>query len=303
MEATRISGTDTRQRFIKASGLGNDFVVVPCFQRLPEDAGGLAREVCDRRRGIGADGLILVTRPARPEAHLRMIIHNPDGSRAELCGNGLRCVAMLGWRRGWCRRRLMRIETDAGVHEARLTLCSGRIRDIRVEMGRISFEPARVGIRDDDTPWLDHPLDVGGQRLAVCGASIGNPHAVMFVESIEAIEFERLGPAIERHPVFTRGVNVHFAQVVRPDLVRVWTWERGCGPTAACASGACVIVAAGVRTQRVAPQAAVQFAGGVVQVCYDPASGRVWQSGPARIDFEGTLPAPRRCSHAGRMDV
>lgn len=290
MDATATTGSGTRQRFIKASGLGNDFVVVPCFDRLPGDPHALARSVCDRRRGIGADGLILVTGPQRPEAHLRMIIHNPDGSRAELCGNGLRCVAMLAWRRGWCRRRQMRIETDADVHEACLTLCSGQVRLVRVAMGRVGFAPASVGI-DGREPWLDHPLDVAGVRLAVCCASIGNPHAVVFVESLDAVAFERLGPAIERHPAFARGVNVHFAQVVRPDVVRVRTWERGCGPTDACASGACVIVATGVRTQRVAPRAAVQFPGGVVRVRYEPQSQHVWQSGPARIDFEGTLPA------------
>jgi len=288
MDATATTGTG--QRFIKASALGNDFVVVPCFDRLPDDPHDLARRVCDRSAGIGADGLILVTRPGRVQAHLRMIIHNPDGSRAELCGNGLRCVAMLAWRRGWCRRRQMRIETDADVHEARLTLCSGQVRSICVAMGRVRFDPVGVGIRHDDQPWLDRPLEVAGRPLALCCASVGNPHAVVFAGSLDAVEFERLGPAIERHAVFARGVNVHFAQVIRPDLVRVRTWERGCGPTDACASGACAIVALGVRTRRLAPRAGVQFPGGVVRVDYEPGTQSVRQSGPARIDFEGTLP-------------
>lgn len=285
-----LPATCQTRRFIKASGLGNDFVVLPCFETTPHDPPALARRLCDRRHGIGADGLILATRPTRPEAHLRMIIYNPDGSRPGLCGNGLRCFAMLAWRRGWCRRHTMSIETDAAVHTAELTLCSGRVRTIRVAMGRAVWDPRAVGIRSASQPWIEHPLQVAGHMLRVTCVSLGNPHAVVFTDDPDTLDVHTLGPAIERHPAFTAGTNVHFVRILSPHAAYVRTWERACGPTAACASGACAIVAAAVRTARLMPRAAVRSRGGVVHVSYDPATGRLWQSGPARIDFEGTLP-------------
>ncbi len=285
-------------RFFKVSGLDNDFVVLPCFDAAPHDPPELARRLCDRRHGIGADGLILATRPTRPEAHLRMIIYNPDGSRPGLCGNGLRCLAMLAWRRGWCRRRTLAIETDTTVHTAELTLCSGRVRTVRVAMGRVVWDPHAVGIRTASGPWIDHPLHVADHPLRVTCASLGNPHAIIFTDDPDTLDLHTLGPAIEHHPVFTAGTNVHFVRILGPHLAYVRTWERACGPTAACASGACAIVAAAVRTGRLAPRAAVRSRGGVVYVGYEPATESVWQSGPARIDFEGTLPADGSASPA-----
>lgn len=274
----------TKLAFIKMQGLGNDFILAE-GRDLPTglDQAALAIKLCDRHFGIGADGLILRWPSERGDA--RMQILNADGSEPEMCGNGLRClVRYLQLTEG---RQAERIETGAGVLE--ITGVPGQ-SDIRINMGRPVLTPADIPAKGFGTgPVIGQPLQLEGERFEITLVSMGNPHCVIPVADLAALDFDRWGPRLESHTAFPARINVEFVQVLSPQEVKVKVWERGAGATLACGTGACAVVVAGVLGGWLAPRAEVRLPGGSLQIEWPEPDGPVWMAGPAKPVFAGEI--------------
>ena len=249
-------------------GAGNDYVYVDLFAERVDDAPALARAVSDRRRGIGADGLILLCPSER--ADVAMVMYNADGSRAEMCGNGIRCLARLAMDAGRAAGNPIRVETDSGIRTVELTDGGAR-----VEMGVPDVQ--RIG----------HEMEVSGARLSVTCISMGNPHAVVFVGDVEATDVAGLGRALETDPLFPEGTNVEFVEVVDSGRVRQRTWERGSGETLACGTGACAACVAGVVTGRTDGRVRNELRGGELLLEWEGEGSSVHMTGPVAKVFEG----------------
>jgi diaminopimelate epimerase len=230
-------------RFTKMHGAGNDYVYVDLFDERVDDPSAVAIALSDRHKGIGADGLILLA-PSNV-ADVRMVMYNSDGSRSGMCGNGLRCLARLARDRGRARGDVVRVETDAGVRTVELTAGGAR-----ADMGAPALDPAKVPVRLAGPRVVDEPLLVDGRTLRVTCCSMGNPHAVVYVDDVRGFDVARFGRALERHEVFPERANASFVEVVDRGRVRQRTWERGAGETMACGTGACAVCVAGVLTGR-----------------------------------------------------
>ncbi len=273
-------------RFTKMHGAGNDYVYVDCFEQRVIDPASLARRVSPRRTGVGADGLILI-RPSEV-ADCRMEMYNADGSRAEMCGNGIRCVAKYLYEHGRVRKNPLRVETDAGVKELFLEIREGRVERVCVDMGIPVLEAARIPVAAEGQV-IDAPLEVGGEEYRITCVSMGNPHCVVFVDSAPDVDLARLGPAFEHHPFFPRRVNAEFAQVLHPAEVAARVWERGSGETMACGTGACAVAVAGVLTGRTGRRVLVHLPGGDLEVEWRAGDGHVLLKGGAEEVFRGEI--------------
>jgi diaminopimelate epimerase len=270
--------------FTKMHGAGNDFVVLDGLSAELPALDRLARLLADRHFGIGADQ-ILVVRPSR-SADFRMDIWNADGSRAEMCANGIRAFYEYLRQRGLTGADEIAVETLGGVVRPRRA-GEGRVR---VEMGRPVLEPAKIPTTlAGEAPLLDAPLDVDGELVRVSCVSMGNPHAVLFVPDVDAAPVERLGPRIEHHPAFPNRVNVEFVEVVARDRVRQRTWERGSGETLACGSGACAVAVACVLGGRTGRRLCVALRGGELELEWPSDDAPVLMTGPAVRVFTGRI--------------
>jgi diaminopimelate epimerase len=303
--------------FVKMHGCGNDFVLLrdlelQAAEALGLDAPELARRACDRHFGVGADGLLVYgPRPARDGVpHLRMRYWNADGSHAEMCGNGARCVVRLAFERHETGSPLV-LETDAGTHRAEVQLEAGRVDRVHLDMGPATWEPSavpvvadaglgretgtasgtRTALAADTAAFVERPVRVGDVELHVTALSMGNPHAVVFVAdraALDRLPLESWGRALSEHPHFPRGANASFVAEKDGEL-HVRVWERGVGVTLACGTASCAALAAALRLGRVsALRARVHLPGGTVEVRQDDA-GHLWLSGPATYVAEGIL--------------
>jgi diaminopimelate epimerase len=279
-------------KFAKMHGLGNDFVLVDGFsESVPEDRySPLARAVCDRHFGIGADGLVFIL-PSRA-AQFRMRIFNADGSEADQCGNAIRCVGKYLYDHGLTRKTRVVVETKREICPLDLTVADGEVVVARVDMGEPAFRRAAVPMTGPpDGEALNELLEVDGRPITVTCVAVGNPNCVTFVEDVASFPIERLGPLLEHHPAFPRRTNVEFIQVLAPDELRMRVWERGVGITLACGSGACAALAAAARTGRSERAARIHLDGGTLHVEW-AASGRLFMTGPAALVFTGEYPLP-----------
>ncbi len=256
-----------------------------------DDPPALARVISDRHRGVGADGLILVAPPETAVAHVRMIMYNPDGSRAEMCGNGIRCLAKLAYERGLARANPLRVQTDRGVLSLELTLDhAGRVSAVRADMGPPVLDPRRIPVKVNGEHVIALPLKLAGATLPMTCVSMGNPHAVFFVPDVAAVPLAAWGPQVERHPLFPERTNAHFAQVLARDRVRMVTWERGAGATLACGTGASAVCVAARLNRLTDPAITVVLPGGELQLAWDEATDHVFMTGPAEEVFTGQWP-------------
>lgn len=272
--------------FWKMHGTGNDFIVFDGAD-LPAgtDLAALGQRLCDRHFGIGADGLLIRWPSSVGDARMQII--NSDGSEAAMCGNGIRCLAVyLQAKTG--RDGEMRIETLGGL--IRPTLIDGGL--VRVAMGRPRLQAAEIPVQGyGDTTVVEAPIETGGRTYRFTGVSMGNPHAVIFVDDLAGVPFTADGPALETAPAFPDRANVEFVEVASPTAVTMRVWERGAGPTMACGTGACAVVTAGVLTGRTGRQVAVSLPGGVLHIDWPADDAEVVMTGPAVRVFEGTFPA------------
>lgn len=226
--------------FVKMHGLGNDFIVMDNRDGHITDAGAVAAELCTRRLSIGADGLVLVENSSVADTRMRIL--NADGSEAEMCGNGIRCFARFVYDEGIVKKEQFTVETLAGIMVPSMILTDGVVTGIRVDMGKPDFSPESIPM-DTDGSTLLKKIDVNGAPLTVSSVLMGVPHTVVFVEEGNAgwEDFDRLGPAVEKHDIFPRNTNVNFAEILGDSCARVRTWERGAGPTLACGTGSCAV--------------------------------------------------------------
>jgi diaminopimelate epimerase len=271
-------------KFTKMHGLGNDYVLVNCFQQTVRNAERLARAVCDRHQGIGGDGLILL-RPG-DRSDVRMEVYNADGSRAQVCGNGLRCVAKYAVEHGLVPQPLVSIQADAGVRLAQCRLAGDKVDSVRVDMGAPVLEASTLPATVPSRQIIDHPFAVGDATMKITCVSVGNPHAVVFVEALHKVPLVEIGPLIENAPEFPERINVHFVRVDEPDHVTVRTWERGSGATRACGSGACAVCVAGAITGRTDRKITATLPGGNLLVEWAD-DDHVHMTGPAVEVFAG----------------
>lgn len=278
--------------FSKYQGLGNDFLLVDARGADPaEDMAGLTADaiarLCDRRFGVGGDGLILAL-PPREGGELRMRIFNADGSEPEMCGNGIRCLArFLADSDGDPPGRTWQVETLAGRIVPEL-MDDG---SVRVDMGPPLLQPELVpttlAVGPAGLPQGE--LELEGERFAVAAAGMGNPHVVIPVSDVNAIDLERFGPLLEHHPAFPARTNVHFVQVLHPEHLAMRVWERGAGPTLACGTGACATLVACHRLGLSRRTARLDLPGGSLRIAWDEASGHVFMTGPAEAVFDAVV--------------
>lgn len=278
--------------FVKMHGAGNDFVVVDATDGVDRDWGTLARAACDRHFGVGADGLILAATPVAGGA-VRMRMFNPDGSEAEMCGNGIRCLVKFAVERELVglREGRVRVETGAGLLTVQAFVEDGRVTTARVSMGRPRLAPAEIPVLADvEPPVRNWSLMVDGQPVAVTCVSMGNPHAVhLYSRSVDGYPLEHIGPLVEHHPAFPNRVNFEVARVLARDQIEARVWERGAGLTLACGSGAAAIMVAARLNNLVDDAVDVRLPGGVLRLEWD-GEGEVYLTGPAVEVFTGVWP-------------
>ncbi|MFL5340312.1 MAG: diaminopimelate epimerase [Gemmataceae bacterium] len=276
-------------RFTKMHGCGNDYVYVDCFrEKLPGDPAALSRAIADRHFGVGGDGLILICPSEKADARMRMF--NADGSEAEMCGNGLRCVAKYVHDHGLVRGTRLNIETGRGVLTVELEFEGGKARRVRVDMGAPILQNSDIPTTLPGNPPVNVPLTIDGTTLQFTCVSMGNPHAVTFVDEITDRHVHGLGPLVEKHPAFPRRTNVEFIRVNRPDDATMRVWERGSGETLACGTGACASAVAGVLTGKLARRVVMHLLGGDLELHWSEADNHVYMTGPAVEVFSGDWP-------------
>ena len=267
--------------FTKMHGIGNDFIVVDAIRNpLPADPAALARRLCARRFGVGADGLILMCPSDRADAVMR--IFNSDGSEPEMCGNGIRCAAKFLYDSSLCRREQMAIDTLAGVKAVQLQPDGPRAL-VTVDMGAPDFAPARIPVAAPDNRIR---VVLGGREVEFFCVSMGNPHAVTFDLYPYEDDFRRFGAEMENHPLFPARSNVEFCRVEDAEHVRVKVWERGDGPTLACGTGSCAVLAAGASLGLLKRSAEIQLPGGVLRDEWR-ADNHIYMTGPAETVYVG----------------
>lgn len=278
-------------RFTKMQGCGNDYVYVDCFKERVSNPAKLARSMSDRHFGVGSDGLILILPSKR--ADLRMRMFNADGSEAEMCGNGVRCVAKYAYDHGLVRKKRITVETKAGVLTLLNTIRGGKVKAVRVNMGQPRLERREVPMRGRKGKVVEEPLVVEGSEFKVTALSMGNPHCVVFVDDVKTYPVTVVGPTIELHKSFPERTNVEFVEVLSPDEVSVRTWERGAGETLACGTGASAVCVAGALTGRTGRSVSARLLGGTLEIEWAE-DGHVYMTGPAEEVFTGEWPASGR---------
>lgn len=272
--------------FVKMHGIGNDFIIINGFRQVPNDPGALARRLCPRRCGVGADGLILALPSQIADARMR--IFNSDGGEPEMCGNGIRCLGKYLWDAGLARKNPMTVETLAGVLTLSLEIGEdGKARAVTVDMGRPRLDPAEIPV-DAPENRVAIPLD-GADARFFC-VSMGNPHAVTFDLYPGDADFRRLGPMLERHPLFPRRANIEFCRLNPDGGVDVRVWERGDGETLACGTGACAVVVAGASLGLIPRHTAVRLPGGVLDIRWAE-DDHLFMTGPAETVYSGQVEA------------
>lgn len=284
-----MEGERMRLNFTKMEGLGNDYVYVNCFKEVVEHPSELAVKLSDRHFGIGADGLILI-KPSEV-ADFLMEMYNADGSRSEMCGNGIRCVGKYVYDYGLTDKAEISVETLAGIKYLQFTFGDdGKVSLVRVNMGAPILKPEDVPVAIPDLDVVkDYPLTVDGQEYHITCVSMGNPHCVSFVDDVDAFPLETVGPKFEHHPIFPNRVNAEFVELVSPTYAKMRVWERGTGETLACGTGTCATVVACILNGKTEDEVTVKLLGGELIIRWDREENIVYMTGPARVVFDGTV--------------
>ena len=275
-------------KFTKMHGCGNDYVYVDCTNEMIENPSEVSKYVSDRHFGIGSDGLILIC--SSETADFRMAMYNADGSEGAMCGNGIRCVAKYVYDKGLTDKKNISIETKRGIKELELTVEDGKVSLVKVNMGAPILKAKDIPVYVDTEKCIDSDINVDGKDYKITCVSMGNPHAVTFIdEDVKTFPIEKIGPKFENHPMFPDRVNTEFVQVLNRHEVNMRVWERGSGETLACGTGTCATVVACVLNGLTDDEVTVHLLGGDLFIKYDRENDTVWMTGPAVIAFEGTI--------------
>lgn len=274
-------------KFTKMQGCGNDYVYINCFEEKVEDAPALARKVSDRHFGIGADGLVLIKPSSRDDFTMEM--YNADGSQGKMCGNAIRCVGKYVFDHRMTKKRELAVETLAGTKYLSLNVSGDKVSEVTVLMGVPVFEPEKIPVVAEGKSVVDMPVTVDGRKYRITAVSMGNPHAVIFVEDTKNFPIEKIGPLFERHEMFPERVNTEFVKVLDRENISMCVWERGSGETWACGTGACASAVASVINGYTDGKVTVHMLGGNLHIRYDGEGGQVHMTGPAVEVFRGEL--------------
>lgn len=273
--------------FLKMHGIGNDYVYIDTLDRDVKDLPSLAVRVSERHFGVGSDGLIVIG--ASEKADFRMDIYNADGSRAEMCGNGVRCAGKYVYDKGLTGKSRLSFDTLAGIKYLDLTVVDGKVSLVTVDMGQPELEPEKIPVKAQGRQFVRVDVETSFGRFDAICVSMGNPHAVIFGGDPDHIDVAAIGREIENSPLFPKRTNVEFAQVIDGGHLKMRVWERGSGETLACGTGACATVVAAVLTGQADRDAEVSLRGGQLLIKWDENDGRVYMTGPAETVFEGKL--------------
>ena len=274
-------------KFTKMQGCGNDYVYVDSTKELIPNIPETARKVSNRNYGIGSDGLILIKNSDK--ADFMMDMYNQDGSRGKMCGNGIRCLGKYVYDHGLTDKTNLKIETLSGIKELELFVEDGKVSTVKVNMGAPILESSLIPVIFDKDRVIDEPIVVGGNVYNLTCISMGNPHAVIFVDETETFPVAQIGPLFENHEMFPERVNTEFVQILSPKHIKMRVWERGSGETLACGTGACASVVASVLNGHTEKEVTVSLLGGDLLINYDQDNDTVYMTGPAVEVFNGEI--------------
>lgn len=276
-------------KFTKMHGCGNDYVYVNCFEEKVDNPGEVSIRVSDRHFGIGSDGLILICPSETADFEMKM--YNADGSEGAMCGNGIRCVGKYVYDNGLTDRDEITVSTKSGIKKLKLFVENGKVARARVNMGPAILNPADIPVTVKGNRAVNVPLLVDGREWRFTAVSMGNPHAVVFVDDVDDLNLPELGPRFEKHEFFPDRVNTEFIKVLDDHTVQMRVWERGSGETLACGTGACAAAVASVLNKKTADgPVTVKLRGGDLRIEWDRESGNVFLTGPATTVFTGEYP-------------
>ena len=274
-------------KFTKMQGLGNDYVYVNCFQEKIENPVETAIKVSNRNFGIGSDGLIMIN-PSKV-ADCEMEMYNADGSRSEMCGNGIRCVGKYVYDYGIAKKPRISVETLAGIKYLDFTIENDKVKLVKVDMGSPELVPANIPVVAKGDTAIDEPIIVDGVEYRMTCVSMGNPHAVVYIDDVKGLDIEKVGPKFENHERFPRRVNTEFVRVIDRNTVEMRVWERGSGETLACGTGACAVAVASILNGHTENKVTVKLLGGDLFIEWNREENKVYMTGPAEVSFDGEI--------------
>lgn len=272
-------------KFTKMQGLGNDYLYINCFEEKVKNPYELSIKMSDRHFGVGSDGIILIM-PSEV-ADFKMRIINSDGSEAEMCGNGIRCFGKYVYDNKMTDKSIILVETLAGILVLEMTIQDGQVELVKVDMGEPILKASQVPVITDKERFVSEEIDVADQALKVTCVSMGNPHAVTYMDDVKNLKIETLGPKVEHHELFPRRINTEFVKVIDRDILEMRVWERGAGETLACGTGACAVLVSSVLNGVSNRKATVKLLGGELLIEWNESNNHVYMTGPAVKVFDG----------------
>ena len=276
-------------KFTKMHGIGNDYVYVNCFEETVDNPAEVARFVSDRHYGIGSDGLILI----KPSdiADCEMDMYNLDGSQGAMCGNGIRCVAKYAYDYGIVNKTSISVATRSGIKYLDLSVRNGKVSTVKVNMGSPILSPKEIPFVSEKEQVVNEPLEIEGKTFYITAISMGNPHGIIFMDDIDNLEIEKIGPKFENHIAFPDRVNTEFVKVLDRHTVQMRVWERGSGETLACGTGACAVAVASILNGHVDGDSpvTVRLLGGNLEIFWNRQENLVYMTGPATTVFDGEI--------------
>lgn len=275
-------------KFTKMHGIGNDYVYVNCFEETVDDPEQVSIRVSDRHFGIGSDGLVLIM--PSDKADFRMRIFNADGSEAMMCGNATRCIGKYVYDNHLTDKTEITLETNSGIKYLTLYPENGRVKTVLVDMGKAVLKPSDIPMNSELDTFIDRPVEVGGMTYNITAVSMGNPHCVTYVDDVDCLDLEKIGPLFENHPLFPKRVNTEFIRIIDEHSMQMRVWERGSGETWACGTGACASAVASVLNGyfKHDEEINVKLRGGELFITYK-SDGTVLMRGPAETVFTGEI--------------
>ena len=274
-------------KFTKMHGIGNDYIYFNCFEENISDPKSLAIKLSDRHYGVGGDGIILIC--PSDVADFKMRMFNSDGSESEMCGNGIRCVGKYVYDRKLTDKKIVTIEIKTGINTLFLNVDNGVVSSVRVDMGAPILEAAKVPVKTDLPEFINQPVSADGADYYMTCVSMGNPHAIAFVDDFSAIDLTHIGPILENHEIFPERANIEFVQVIDKNTLKMHVWERGSGITLACGTGACACLVAAVLNEKSDRTATVILPGGDLFIEWDEKDNHVYMTGAAEFVFDGEI--------------
>ncbi len=275
-------------KFTKMQGIGNDYVYVNCFEETVADPERVSEIISDRHFGIGADGLVLIM--PSDKADFRMRMFNADGSEGNMCGNATRCIGKFVYDNHLTDKTSITLETRSGIKKLTLYPENGKVKTVLVDMGKAVLKPADIPMNVSGDTFINKPITVDGKDVFITAVSMGNPHAVTYVDDVDSLELEKIGPSFENHPLFPERVNTEFIKILDESTMQMRVWERGSGETWACGTGACAATAASVLNGYFPhdKEITVKLRGGDLFITYK-SDGTVLMRGPAETVFTGEI--------------